>query len=121
MLSSCNRETSHNDSVYEVALTFLSKLNFIFYRLDILSKVVFPDPKNVLNILTQVVRCSHALRTSNEDAASTLPHCMQSGEGLHFRDFGQVNPNFWKKPFPRNTERVFLMQLIFLSFSMVCL
>ena len=89
-----------NHSVYSVALNYLSKLNIIFYRPDILSKVVFPDPKNVLNMLTELVRCSHALRTNNEDVASTLPRCMQRGEGLLFRDFAQINAQLLEKAFP---------------------
>ena len=95
------REKLHiNRSVYEVALKYLSKLNIIFYRPDILSKVVFPDPKVVVNMLTELVRCSHALRTNNEDVASTLPYCMQGGEGLLSRDFAQVNAQFLEKAFP---------------------
>ena len=95
------REKLHiNHSVYEVALNYLSKLNIIFYRPDILPKVVFPDPKDVLNMLTELVRCSHELRTNNEDAASTLPHCMQSGEGLLFKDSAQVNAQLLEKAFP---------------------
>ena len=95
------REKLHiNHSVYKVALTFLSKLNIIFYRPDILPKVVFPDPKDVLNMLTELVRCSHALRTNNEEVAGTLPRFMQSGKGLLFRDFAQVNPQLLEKAFP---------------------
>ena len=95
------REKLHiNHSVYEVALNYLSKLNIIFYRPDILPKVGFPDPKVVLNMLTELVGCSHELRTNNEDVASTLPHCMQSGEGLHFRYFGRVNAQLLEKAFP---------------------
>ena len=97
------REKLHiNHSVYKLALNYLSKLNIIFYRPDIIPKVVFPDPKDVLNMLTELVRCSHALRTSNEDVTSTLPHCMQSGEGLLFRDFGQVNAQLLENAFPSN-------------------
>ena len=95
------REKLHiNHSVYKVALNYLCKLNIIFYRPDILSKVVFPDPKDVVNMLTELVHCSHELRTNNEDVASTLPHCMQGGEGLLFRDFAQVNAQLLEKAFP---------------------
>ena len=95
------REKLHiNHSVYEVALNYLSKLNIIFYRPDILPKVVFPDPNDVINMLTELVRCSHALRTNNEDAASTLPRCLQRGEGLLFRNFAQVNAQLMEKAFP---------------------
>ena len=100
------REKLHiNRSVYEVALNYLSELNIIFYCPDILSKVVFPDPKDVLNMLTELVRCSHALRTNNEDVASTLPHCMQSGGGLLFRDFAQVNAQLLEKAFPSHYRK----------------
>ena len=51
----------------------------------------------LLDKITELVRCSHALRTSNEDA---VPHCMQSSEGLLFRDFAQIKPQLLEKAFP---------------------
>ena len=110
------REKLHtNQSVYKVALNYLSKLNIIFYRPDILSKVVFPDPKDVLNMLTKLVRCSHALRTNNEDVASTLPRCMQGWEGLLYRDFAQVNAQFIEKAFPSHYREGLFSAIDFLE------
>ena len=98
--------------VCELALRHLSKLNIIIYSPDILtkvdpmaipnslSKVVFPDPRDVLSMITELVCWSHKLRTKDEVIATTLPCCMQNDEGLSFRDFGQVNAKLLEKAFP---------------------
>ena len=109
------RKLHANHSVFKVALNYLSKLNIIFYRPDILSKVVFPDPKDVLNMLTELVRCSHALRTNNEDVASTQPRCMQGGEGLLFRDFAQVNAQLLENAFPSHYRKDLFSAINFLE------
>ena len=98
--------------VCELALRHLSKLNIIIYGPNILtkvdpmaipsslSKVVFPDPRDVLSMITELVCWSHKLRTKDEAIATTLPCCMQNDEGLSCGDFGQVNANFLEKAFP---------------------
>ena len=82
------------------ALKHLGELNIIFYLPNILPKVVFSTAQILLNKITELVRCSHALRTSNEDTDSTVPSCMQSGEGLQFKNFGQVSAKLLEKAFP---------------------
>ena len=82
------------------ALNYLGKLNIIFYRPDILPQVVFSNAQVLLDKITELVRCSHALRTKNEDSGSNVPSYMNSGEGLQFRDFGQVNAQLLKFAFP---------------------
>ena len=88
----------------ELALKQLGKLNIIFYHPNILSKVVFPDPKVVLSMITELVRCSHELRTndgddsamSNDDLAATIPQCMQTSD---FKDFALVNQQLLQEAF----------------------
>ena len=88
----------------ESALKHLGKLNIIFYRPNILSKVVFPDPKVILTMITELVRCSHELRTngsddstmSNDDLAATIPPCMQTS---NFEDFALVNEQLLQEAF----------------------
>ena len=84
----------------ESALRHLGEKNIIFYCSDILKGVVFSNAQVLLDKITELVRCSHALRTSNEDNTDAVPHCMHSGEGLLFRDFAQVNPQLLEKAFP---------------------
>ena len=86
--------------VCESALKLLGKMNIIFYLPNILPKVVFSNAQVLLDKITELVRCSHALKTSNEDTDSTVPSCMQSGEGLQFKNFAQVNPQLLEKAFP---------------------
>ena len=88
----------------ELALKQLGKLNVIFYHPGILSKVVFPDPKVVLTMITELVRCSHELRTndgddsamSNDDLAVSIPQCMQTSD---FKDFALVNEQLLQEAF----------------------
>ena len=84
----------------ESALKHLGELNIIFYLPNILPKVVFSTAQVLLDKITELVRCSHALRTSNEVTDSTVPSCMQSGEGLLFRNFAQVSAQLLEKAFP---------------------
>ena len=102
--------------VCELALKRLGELNVILYYPNILPQVVFPEPKDILNMITELVRCSHKLRTSNQDSSSTplccmhprtssedsvsiLLHCKQS-EVLLFRNYAQVNDQFLEQAFP---------------------
>ena len=84
----------------ELALKHLGKLNIIFYRPTILSEVVFPDPKVVLAMITELVRCSHELRTNKDDSArqlaETIPGCMQTSD---FKDFALVNEQLLQEAF----------------------
>ena len=84
----------------ELALKRLGKLNIIFYRPTILSEVVFPDPKVVLAMITELVRCSHELRTNKHDSAKrlaeTIPDCMQTSD---FKDFALVNKQLLQEAF----------------------
>ena len=82
------------------ALKHLGELNIIFYLPNILPKVVFSTAQVLLDKITEIVRCSHALRTSNEVTARIVPSCMQSGEGLLFRNFAQVSAQLLEKAFP---------------------
>ena len=84
----------------ESALRHLGEKNIIFYCSDILKGVVFSNAQVLLDKITELVRCSHALRTRNEDNTDAVPQCMHSGEGLLFRDFAQVNPQLLEKAFP---------------------
>ena len=85
----------------ELALKHLGKLNIIFYRPAILSKVVFPDPKVILTMITELVRCSHELRTNDGDdsakqLAETIPYCMQTSD---FKDLALVNEQLLQEAF----------------------
>ena len=86
---------------FEAALRYLGELNIIFYRPTILEGVVFTNAQVVLDKITELVRCSHALRAGNDEASSdVVPSCMHSGEGLKFKNFGQVSPDLLQKAFP---------------------
>ena len=87
------------NNVCEAALTYLGKLNIIFYRPSILPGVVFSNAQVILDKITELVHCSHALRT-NDKRSVFVPSCMQSGEGLRFRDFGQIACELIEKAFP---------------------
>ena len=86
-------------NVCEAAIRYLGKLNVIFYR-PILSGVVFSNAQVILDKITELVRCNHALRTSNESNPDIVPCCMNSGEGLKFRDFGQISSKLLEDAFP---------------------
>ena len=81
------------------AINYLGKLNIIFYRPDILPDVVFSNAQIILDKITELVRCNHALRTKG-GTTSAVPSCMQSNEKRKFRDFGQVTPMLLKNAFP---------------------
>ena len=85
--------------VCEAALKFLGKLNIVFYRPHILKGVVFPDAQVILDKITELVRCCHALRTGNTDDESIVPSCMHTSEGLQFQEFGQISCKFLQKAF----------------------
>ena len=87
----------------ESALKHLSEKNIIFYCP--LLKVVFSNAQVLLDKITELVRCSHALRTSTEDNTNAVPSCMQSSEGLLFRDFAQVNPPLLQEAFPSHYRK----------------
>ncbi|CAI8049999.1 G-type lectin S-receptor-like serine/threonine-protein kinase At1g61420 [Geodia barretti] len=82
----------------EAALTYLGKLNLILYLPNILPGVVFPDAQVILDKITELVRCNHALRTY-DSCTDAIPSCMQSNEKLELRDFGQVSSNLLNKAF----------------------
>ena len=86
---------SRNDC--EAAIRYLGELNIVFYRPKILQGIVFPNAQVILDKITELVRCSHALRTGSE---YVVPPCMQSSNGLEFKDFGQITSDFLKKAFP---------------------
>ena len=84
----------------ESALKHLGAKNIIFYCPHILPEVVFSNAQVLLDKITELVRCSHALKTSNEDNTDAVPHSMKGSEGLLFRDFAQVNSQLLEKAFP---------------------
>ena len=87
-------------NICEAAIRYIGKLNIIFYRPILLPEVVFCNAQVILNKITELVRCNHALRTSNESNPDIVPHCMNSGEGLKFRDFGQISSKLLEDAFP---------------------
>ena len=87
----------HN--VCEAAIRYLGKLNIIFYSPDILPGVVFSNAQVILDKITELVHCSHALRTGDEDTFHAVPSCMESSEKLEFRDFAQVTYSVLQKAF----------------------
>jgi hypothetical protein len=84
---------------FEAGLTYLGKLNLIFYFPSILPGVVFSDAQVILDKITELVRCNHALRTY-DSSSDAIPSCMQSNEMLELRELGQVNSKLLKKAFP---------------------
>ena len=86
-------------NVCEAAIRYLGKLNIIFYRPILLPEVVFSNAQVILDKITELVHCNHALRTSNESNPDIVPRCMNSGEGLKFRDFGQISAKLLEDAF----------------------
>ena len=86
----------------ETAIKYLGKLNIVFYRPKILPGVVFCNAQVILDKITELVRCSHALRTSSEGSTTTnaVPSCMKSGEGLDFKECSFITPKLLQKAFP---------------------
>ena len=84
-------------NVCEAAITYLGELNIVFHAPTILPGFVFPNAQVILDKISELVRCSHALRTNSDDA---VPSCMDSSERLEFRDFGQVSSEVLQKAFP---------------------
>ena len=76
------------------ALQFLSRLNIVFYRPSILPNVIFSDSQAVLDSITELVRCSHELKS---DAPGPQTQAMCGGEWLDFREKGRINVNFLKE------------------------
>ena len=72
----------------KAAIEFLGKLNILFYRPSILPQVVFCDAQVILDKITELVRCSHELKSNT---TQSLPQNRQSGEWLDFRDFAQID------------------------------
>ena len=83
----------------KAALKYLGKLNIIFYRPNILSEVVIPNAQVILDKITELVHCSHALRTG-DSSTDAVPSLMSSSEKVDFRDSGQVTSELLKKTFP---------------------
>jgi hypothetical protein len=86
--------------VCKAAVRYLGKLNIIFYRPSILPGVVFANAQVILDKITELVHCNHAMRTNDKGISDSIPSCMKSGEGLWFKDFGQVTSELLKKAFP---------------------
>jgi hypothetical protein len=80
----------------EAALRYLGKLNIIFFH-PILPNLVFCNAQIILDKITELVRCSHALRTEGEVDEEKAPLCMQ---GFEFRDLAWVDPQCLEKAFP---------------------
>ena len=82
----------------QAAIKYLSKLNIMFYCPEILPDIVFVSAQVILDKITELVCCSHALRT-NERAtdAKVVPSCMR---GISFRNLGQINAKLLGKAFP---------------------
>ena len=72
----------------KAAIEFLGKLNILFYRPSVLPRVVFCDAQVILDKITELVHCSHKLKSNT---AQNLPQNMQSGEWLNFRDFALID------------------------------
>ena len=72
----------------KAAIEFLGKLNILFYRPSVLPRVVFCDAQVILDKITELVRCSHELKSNT---TQSLPQNRQSGEWLDFRDFAQID------------------------------
>ena len=74
-------------------------MNLIFYRPSILPEVIFSDAQVLLDKITELVCCNHALR---DDSGNTnaIPPCMQCSEKLNLRDRGKVNSELPKKASP---------------------
>ena len=85
-------------NVCEAAIRYLGKLNIIFYRPILLPGVVFSNAQVILDKITELVCCNHALRTSNESNPDIVS-CMNSGEWLEFRDFGQISAKLLEDAF----------------------
>ena len=81
-------------NVCEAALKYLGTLNILFYRPDILPRVVFCDSQVILDKITELVRCSHELKGSTLDS---LPQNRRGGEWLEFRDYGKINSKLLKE------------------------
>ena len=80
------------------ALKHLGEKNIIFYCPNILPQVVFSNAQVLLDKITELVRCNHALRTNS--STNAVPSCMESSERWLFREYAQVNPKLLGKAFP---------------------
>ena len=87
-------------NVCEAGVRYLGKLNIIFYSPHILPGVVFSNAQVILDKITELVHCNHALRTGDEGTTQAVPSCMESSEKLEFRDFAQVTFDLLQKAFP---------------------
>ena len=86
------------NSTCEAAIKYLDKLNIMFYRHQVLRGVVFANAQVILDKITELVRCNHALRTGEEQK---VPSCMMQGEeGFPFRDSGLIDEKLLGKAFP---------------------
>ena len=85
---------SYND--VQAAIKYLGKLNIMFYRPKILPGTVFVNAQVILDKITELVRCNHALRTGEVDEKKG-PSCMQ---GFDFRDLGLINAELLGRAFP---------------------
>ena len=81
------------------AMKYLSELGIIFYRPRILPDTVFCNAQVVLDKITELVRCSHLLRTDTTDIKS-IPLCMHGDKGFQFRDLGLIDAELLGKAYP---------------------
>ena len=100
--------------VCKAAIRYLGKLNIIFYSPDILPGVVFSNAQVILDKITELVHCSHALRTG-DNTIFAVPSCMESSEKLEFRDFAQVTSDLLQKAFPSHYREDFFTSSHFLK------
>ena len=83
----------------EAAFRYLGKMNIIFYCPTIIPGTVFVNAQVILDKITELVCCNHALRTGVTDEEK-VPLCMHGGEGIEFRDLGLINVELLGKAFP---------------------
>ena len=91
---------SHSDC--RAAIEYLGQLNIMFYRPNILPGVVFVDAQVILDKITELVRCNHALRIHKGKGSvdeQKVPLCMQGGEGFAFRQLGLIDAELLGKAF----------------------
>ena len=84
---------------FQAAIKYLGKLNIMFYRPKILPDTVFVNAQVILDKITELVRCNHALRTGETDEKK-VPSCMHGGQGFDFRDLGLINAELLEGAFP---------------------
>ena len=77
------------------AIKYLSKLNILFYRPDILPQVVFSNVQVVLNKMTELVRCNHRMR--NDTNAQNVPQGIKTTKGIDFKTRAEIDAELLKE------------------------